>query len=418
VDFNLKDLGLSHISNGSLQGRHAWYPIKEAFDPRIVRFALRDTPVRSGGVIVDPFSGSGTVVTEGAASGLRAIGFEVNPFLAFVASAKTINLDDDSLVELRSSSGHLGRRRCLSDLNAFSTFGPGCGRDKWLFNESVLNAVAGIKGGIERSVPLIQPVLLLALLRSAMECCNAVRDGKCLRYRKNWRQAKFSGEILEGRFEGWVSKMASDLVAQPRLLGSARIIHGDSRSEILNLSTEVDLVVTSPPYLNSFDYTDIYRPELFLGGFLDSADSLRCLRSETLRSHVQYKWPAPRSDGFPASLERVLLRIERGEAELWDRRIPDMIRAYFQDMSKVIGDLYAATSKGGRLWIVVATSAYSGIEVPVDDVLIDIAQEQGWCWERTYLLRRIRAASHHFSKSGETSATPLREVAIVLHKRR
>ena len=44
----------------------------------------------------------------------------------------------------------------------------------------------------------------------------------------------------------------------------------DSRHHLPDSFAGFKLCVTSPPYLNSFDYTDIYRPELFLGGFVQS----------------------------------------------------------------------------------------------------------------------------------------------------
>ena len=45
----------------------------------------------------------------------------------------------------------------------------------------------------------------------------------------------------------------------------------------------------SPPYLNSFDYSDVYRPELFAAGFVSANSKLRKIRKKTLCSHVQVK---------------------------------------------------------------------------------------------------------------------------------
>lgn len=66
----------------------------------------------------------------------------------------------------------------------------------------------------------------------------------------------------------------------------------DSRVGIENevQDNTIDLVITSPPYLNSRDYTDTYMLELKTLGFTDSAAEIRKLREKTLRSHVQIKW--------------------------------------------------------------------------------------------------------------------------------
>ena len=66
------------------------------------------------------------------------------------------------------------------------------------------------------------------------------------------------------------------------------LLKGDTRQSLAALrSNSHDLVITSPPYLNSFDYCDVYRPELFVGGFVNSNMELRAIRIQTIRSHVQ-----------------------------------------------------------------------------------------------------------------------------------
>ncbi|MDP0920002.1 hypothetical protein Q6272_33745, partial [Klebsiella pneumoniae] len=53
------------------------------------------------------------------------------------------------------------------------------------------------------------------------------------------------------------------------------VINGDSRTALQQVDQQADLIVFSPPYPNSFDYTDIYNVELWVLGYIgSSADNL------------------------------------------------------------------------------------------------------------------------------------------------
>ncbi len=64
--------------------------------------------------------------------------------------------------------------------------------------------------------------------------------------------------------------------------------------------------------------------------------------------------------------------------KLWDKRIPTMIQAYFEDMERLLTALTARANPGALLKIAVGTSAYGGVVVPVDFILSEIAEQAGW----------------------------------------
>jgi hypothetical protein len=71
-----------------------------------------------------------------------------------------------------------------------------------------------------------------------------------------------------------------------RLCRDYAVLRGDSRQELASID-ETELAVFSPPYPNSFDYTDVYNVELWSPGHLDSSEANLALRNSTLRSHAQ-----------------------------------------------------------------------------------------------------------------------------------
>jgi DNA modification methylase len=80
--------------------RHRWYFIKEAFSPNLVSQAIKDSKCNKNDLIIDVFCGGGTVPVTAALEGYSTIGFEVNPFLAFIAKTKLLQCNPRRLIDI------------------------------------------------------------------------------------------------------------------------------------------------------------------------------------------------------------------------------------------------------------------------------------------------------------------------------
>jgi DNA modification methylase len=402
------------------RARHRWYFVKEAFSPDIVTHAAKDAECSPKDLIVDPFCGSGTVILQSALDGHRAAGIEVNPFLAFVAKAKLQQCKPALLKESADIAATGASRKRKSHLTDFSTFSEKDGATSWLFNREVLDAFEGAWQAIDvpqRSAPT-QHLIKLCLIGAAMDVCNAFKDGKCLRYRKDWEELAYDGEDFIAALESRVKIVAEDLNDAPLGQTLVTLIRGDARTR--PLGGPFRLCVTSPPYLNSFDYTDVYRPELFLGRWVRDMKGLRALRLRTIRSHVQVRWKDPTANDFGAHYTDSMAAILPHSRQLWNSRIPLMIQAYFEDMRRVLQNLRSVAHKHASVWIVVSTSSYAGIEIPVDLILADIGSSCGWYLREVQVLRYLnRLACQQWSELAEKKAggPHLRESLVILDAR-
>jgi len=139
----------------------------------------------------------------------------------------------------------------------------------------------------------------------------------------------------------------------------------------------IDLAVFSPPYPNSFDYTDVYNVELWALGYLDGPAANTRLRLSTLASHVQIKRPfAPAPQGS-ALLKKILRALQAVRAELWDGNIPNMVGAYFADMVQIVTLVAKRLPRAGQAWMVVGDSGYAGVRIPVAEILAELASGTG-----------------------------------------
>ncbi|MBK9249120.1 MAG: hypothetical protein IPM69_13655 [Ignavibacteria bacterium] len=367
--------------------RFRWYGYKEGFSPNLVVEAINEVGIEKDDYILDPFNGNGTVTLTASINNIKSIGIEVNPFVAFMSRAKLENFSSEEFskdIQNVLSSALLGKK---SKLSTYSTFSEESGKSKWLFNSDVLNSFEGGWQSLKKFSTAKKSIFQLSIIGAAMDNCNAVKDGKCLKYRSNWEQKNFSVQSFINSLEKRLQKNVSDL-KDLFIPHQATIINADSRQIIKSIQNEFKLCITSPPYLNSFDYTDIYRPELFLGKFINSSYELKQLRFKTIRSHVEIRLHKPISSDFGEIYNTIFKQINNSEY-IWSKQIPTMIQSYFEDMQNVLTDLLVKAKKEGELWLVVANSVYVGVEIPVDLILAEIGTRKGWKLKRIEVLRYI-----------------------------
>jgi DNA modification methylase len=409
--FYLNNLGISNALDTVNIARHRWYYYKEGFSPNLVKEAIESSGIETDDIILDPFNGSGTTTLTSSLNNYKSIGIEVNPFTSFLSKTKVKNVDTEELNDAKKSILDSAEEGEESSLKGYSTFSETEKITKWLFNDSVLDSFAG--GWLEsKNIPSynLRKVIQLVLIASAMQNCNATRDGKCLRYRENWKNNEYNKDTFLSSLKTNFAIISEDIQKFPIHI-QPRIVKGDARTILSNKNIDkFKLCITSPPYLNTFDYTDIYRPELFLGEFVKSNDELYKLRLNTIRSHIQAKWPLPSISKFGELYKNSMDHILKHEKNLMDKKIPIMIQAYFEDMLNILKLLRNKAEKDAQLWMVVSNSAYADKEIQVDLIIAEMAGLANWKLKEVGVLREIKRRKTKYSPHVNT----LRESVIIL----
>lgn len=409
------DANLSNALDTVNLPRHRWYYYKEGFSPNLVNKAIDELHLGNEDIILDPFNGSGTVTLTCAIRGIPSVGLEVNPFTAFIARTKSHTVDAERLKAISKLMVESIKNdsQTISRWIGISTFTENENLKKWLFNRSVVDAYESGFSFMEKvSSTGIKDILKLALISSLMANGNARRDGKCFKYKKGWQtngydKASFV-EILSDKMNICLEDVKTTHVESLPL-----IVCEDSRSFLRkDDGNTYSLCITSPPYLNTFDYTDIYRPELFMGGFIPNNEELYKLRLSTVRSHVQALWPIPTERDFGPDYTNVMTYLMSHKDMLMCKRIPLMVQAYFEDMKDILDSIFKKMKVGGQVWIVVSTSAYAGMEIPVDSIIGYIGRETGFRLKGIEKMRDIR--KRKTKNSGKINC--LRECLIKLER--
>jgi len=389
-----------HLSTNAGTDRVAfqgWRNFKEAFAPELVGQAFEETSRSLGRAAVnslDPFGGSGTTALASQFLGIRPTTIEVNPYLADLIEAKLSSYDIDQLV---SDFGDVmtSRRRDYADPfpGAPPTFVEPGVNGRYIFSRAVASRLASIRNAILRVRDTANRRLMLVLLGAiSLPVSNVLVSGKGRRYRRDWQNRQSDREAVDAAFAEAVIKAIYEIRRYEKRSGKAyQLLRGDAR-RLTPTDGSFDLAVFSPPYPNSFDYTDVYNIELWVCGYLHSSADNRELRLSTLRSHVQIKraFDAPLLES--TTLDQVAEELDRVRPQLWDKDIPDMVSAYFADMKIVLDRLHQALIPGGRAYMVVGDSQYAGVKVPVAQILSEIAATVGFEMEGEEPFRSMRAS--------------------------
>ena len=200
-----------------------------------------------------------------------------------------------------------------------------------------------------------------------------------------------SAWMVDAEFERLFQLALFDICRFPfRARAGYRLIRGDSREVLRHFDEAVDVAIFSPPYPNSFDYTDIYNLKLWVLGYLSSRVDNIALRQATLRSHVQIKREYAAAPASSPTLCSTIERLNERRASMWDPDLPAMLGSYFADLIQILQALTHGLSESGFIAMVIGDSDYADVIVEVPRIVEELAAEAGLKIERRDEIRSMR----------------------------
>jgi len=410
---------------------HGWYPFVEGYSKDFILNIIDEfSSIFSRYPLncLEPFCGSGTTPLELQKLNIKCTSFEVSPFMFNLSKVKlntkytkkTFQLHYNAICE--SLANYINDIETIVDIPKSRTIVEQPGLEKWNFNKEVMKGILDIKYSIN-SIPssIYKNLFKIALASILLDVSNLYRNGKCLSYKKNWKTATpySRTDVHKIYLDKLLNTFYNDICTIDNYKRSKKLFSnynfcnfGDVRklldSTISNSS--IDLIITSPPYLNSRDYTDTYITELRLLDYIKNSESLKNLRKSTLRSHVQIKWSKSKKLNIQL-LDNTINAIEKSKDNFWNKDLLNMISGYFEDMNILFNLFYKKLIPSGMIFFNVANSAYYGIEVKTDEIIAQIAENNG------FIVKELREARRINPSSQQKDAIPyLRESVLVIQK--
>ena len=205
-----------------------------------------------------------------------------------------------------------------------------------------------------------------------------------------------------------------------------KLYNGDAREieEYMDRNS-VDMVLTSPPYLNNYDYADRTRLETYFWGIYDSwgaitrevRDHLIVAATTQIRRNQMSKLmlcPNVRrvSKEIYKEIHEIVhrlskLRLEKGGKKSYDI----MVAGYFEDMLKVIQGAYRVLKAGQPFILVLGDSAPYGVHVRTDELIGELALAVGFS---QFDVQVIRTRGEKWASNSQRHKIPLRESIVTI----
>lgn len=364
---------MTRMSNGvtpyQALGRKSVHPFPARMAPELALEEIGRCEERSR--VLDPMSGSGTVLAIARKAGHRAVGMDVDPLAVLISKVWTTPVDPSEVAE--RAAGVLAAARGRRAFRAAESFPPGCDQEtrgflEFWFDHRARSQLLSLSLEIGRvDDPDVRDALWCAFSRLIItkeSGASRARDLSHSRPHRAFERAPsepFSGFVSAARH---VAANCIDAGAGDRG-PAARARGGDARRMPLR-SKSVDLVLTSPPYLNAIDYMRSSKFSLVWMG--RSVGELRRIRSASVGAEVgMYE----ETDGVKRVMSCLDLRPRLG------RRDEAVLARYIHDMRRIVGETARVLSSGGRAVYVVGENTVRGTFVRNSRIVEKIALEAG-----------------------------------------
>ena len=411
---------------------HRWVPWIAGFSRQFVQDALiRHLP--EPGVVLDPFAGVGTTLVEADIAGHEAVGFEINPYAAFAARTKLgahrlepaqLSASIADFITFMEKSTRQGLPPNASPPAAFRTRAP-------FYSPAVERKVLLAFDFMET---LDSPIAALVRLAFA-----ATMVG----YSNYSYEPSLGRKASVGRPEVEDDDVAGTIAAKLHQIADDATWYRDSRAQperddgkVVECSFFegytaveegiVDLLVTSPPYLNNYHYNRNTRPHLYWLGLCSAPSDLKRLETLNFGTYWQNARNEERVDPDPS--------IENGEI----RQAIDAVRQrnpekgvyggkgwanyaaqYFNDCARFVDGAAWCLRPGATALVVIGNSILQGVTIPTDRFLASIAASRGFQVVGIHVPRENRVGSSIVESSvraGKANGSTLYESVVELRR--
>ena len=343
-----------------------YYPAK--FIPHVVRYVIKNY-TKTGDWVFDPFAGSGTIAIECHLLERNYVLWDINPILEVIVKASTY-MDELSLDDL-----HI-------DFDYQKTFIPHWSNITYWHPRQFLEVLKRAWGYYHYALSdKKKAIVAIPLLKVTKYFSYA--DEQIAKLYKSKAAVKKVNRLLKSNWRSKLIRMYNDeaLKVVRKIIEFNRLnpkeVEGVVRAGIDSISEElkqeVDIILTSPPYLQAQEYIRSSKLELFWLGY--SKKEIRHFRSREI--------PYNKLEEDVEIKSKLYFEYRRKVEKLKHPKLLQIYDTYFKSLALFFNKNSDMIRK--YIAIFVGPVKIRGIRVPIDEVLREHLEGLGWKHEATYI---------------------------------
>ena len=376
------------FASNKTQPVHRWVPWIAGFSKQFVADTL-DRFLPTKGRVLDPFSGVGTTLLEAVLAGHDAVGFEINPYAAFACRTKleAFKADPEHLRDLANQFVRFHEQN--QHRTPESTPPAGFRTREAFYNPKILHKVLLSLDFIEEIADSqARDLCRLAFAATMVSYSNYSYEPSLGRKAAVGRVAATEFPVDQAIASRLV-EMSADICWFRERQGNRRprrrVVLDSFFSAYRRVSEEsVDLIVTSPPYLNNYHYNRNTRPQLYWLGLVESTRELKEIEQRNFGKFWQTVREQPNVELDPDIADPEIidtleeLRSKTPEKGTYGGRgWANYATTYFNDCLRFARGAHWCLRPGASALVVIGNSILQGVPIPTDQFLARIAKVAG-----------------------------------------
>jgi hypothetical protein len=390
-------------------GREPVHPFPARMAPGIALQVMSDS---KGLRVLDPMMGSGTVLAMARAKGHRAVGFDVDPLAVLISKVWTTATYPEEVRDLALSVFSAASAE-FKNISQGEAYPEGADEEtnkfiRYWFDGYARRQLAALSIAI-RTVKSedTRNALWCAFSRLIITKQSGASRAMDLSHSRPHRTYKTAPVKPFNKFLSAVERViANSIDKNDQGRGPATMVNcGDARALPLP-DGSIDLVLTSPPYLNAIDYMRCSKFSLVWMGY--GVGELRLVRAKSVGTETG-----------DISLEdhgiRSIIAALKLEPKLGPRNERILAR-YIFDMRSAVSEVGRVLSNTGRAVYVVGENTLKGTYISTSVIVLKLAEQAGLALEEQWT--RVLPANRRYlpppsSASGAMDARMRREIVMV-----
>lgn len=342
---------------------HGYHRYPAKFIPQIVS-RLADKYTKEGDLIVDPFGGCGTTLVESKIMGRPSVGVDINPVAVLITKAKVTPIDplkiERSFALLKSRIETYGKNTKVKTLEHERI-------DYWFKSEEkrklafIFTEISKLK---DRDI------------RDFFYCgfSNILKNCSIWLQKSNKPTRDFDKKPSDpiGSFFKQVKTMVRGNARfyelskeKNHLVVPSRVYCTDARTIPVE-DNSVSLIVTSPPYVTSYEYADLHQLTAL---WMEYTKDLSDFRKRFIGSSYHNKKDLVLNSAIAENIRSELLKKDKKTAE--------EVSTYFSEMNQVFAEMKRILKKGGKTCIVIGNTSLRGVGILNAEVFVEQLQNLG-----------------------------------------